>query len=198
MVLNKCPSWCGPAQKCHSLLSYNRKVPSIVFKWSLILYLFTVQLWKQLNEILNSQTLLHPVALFDRFEKGLWKKISPIHPSCLLLLQLSALLWKNLHGCDRDGCPVSQGKMSSSVSNGTICFVWQHKVITNAFMSSPYQISFPPPFRGRPQRQCEGLCVCWLQALAGSTESARRPQNTTSARQTSSWSLSRSFSAPMT
>lgn len=55
-----------------------------------------------------------------------------------------------------------------------------------------------PSNRGRPRRLCEILSICWLQARAGFTESARRRQSTVFIRRTSSWSLSRSSSVPMT
>lgn len=67
-------------------------------------------------------------------------------------------------------------------------------------MSGLYRVSIvpPSPHRGRPRRRCGGLCVCSLRVPAGSTESARRRWSTTPARRTSSWSLSRSSSAPTT
>lgn len=62
----------------------------------------------------------------------------------------------------------------------------------------PPNFFFFPSHSGRPRRQCEGPCAYSRPAPAGSTASARRRWSTALACPTSSWSHSRSSSAPTT
>lgn len=97
----------------------------------------------------------------------------------LSLLQLPALFRKDLHGCDRDGRPVSQGKVLPPTIKGfvvglntakglVVCprtqspsttkGVYLRRWSCRAFAESP--IVPPSPHSGRPRRRCEALCAC--------------------------------------